>query len=96
VATWENPLKSPKILMTNDEGRKKSEIPNSKIQHPEKLQKPSSNPPAAYLKLGVWSSSGCWMLEFVSFPLGSFADDVTVNCEQFCFDVPACFSYCAR
>jgi hypothetical protein len=43
--------------------------PNSKLQHPEKLQTPSSKETARARELfGYWNFSGAWMLE-----LGAFA-----------------------
>jgi hypothetical protein len=43
--------------------------PNTKLQHPEKLQATSSKPSCACFSLDVevWSFSGAWMLEFGAF-----------------------------
>src|ERR1017187_1146985 len=43
-----------------------SEAPNSKLQHPEKLQCPNFKNTRC-LMLGAWNFSGCWSLEFGAF-----------------------------
>jgi hypothetical protein len=45
--------------------------PNSKLQHPEKLQTSTSNQERTPLglELGVWNFSGAWMLMLGAFNL---------------------------